>query len=420
MSRTGEKETGVATTEVDPNEVVGRLILDPEARANPYPTYDQIRDIGGIYAEDIGIWMVASYAHCDHVMRHHSLVRKHKDSWQRFGEINGATGRLWYEERARSMLWLDPPDHGRIRGLVSKAFTPRYLARLRPRIVEIVDELISAIEKRGEADIINDLALPLPMRVICDMLGVPSADRDDFRRWTTALAATLEPLPSPEVQDAADDAARGFDAYFRDLIERRRDDPGEDLLSRLIQAEQAGDQLTEEEVISTAMLLLGAGFETTTNLIGNGTLALLTHREQWEALVRDPSLAPHAVEELLRYDSPVQMATPRVARETFDVDGLHINEGDIVLPVVGGGNRDPERFEGPNSLDIDRKEPAPLSFGGGPHFCLGAALARIEGAEVFAAMATRLPGLELSEPSPKWRPLFNLRGLEELPVATGN
>jgi cytochrome P450 len=231
-----------------------------------------------------------------------------------------------------------------------------------------------------------------------------------------ALAATLEPFPSDRVQDAADEASVAFERYFTELIAKRRDDPGEDLLSRLIEVEQAGDGLTEKEVRHTASLVLGAGFETTTNLIGNGTLALLKNRDQWDALGGDDSLAHAAVEELLRYDSPVQMATPRVASEPIDTEEGTIQEGDTVVCVVGAANRDPKRYKDPASLDVRRPEPAPLSFGGGPHFCLGAALARMEGIVVFREMTRRLPKLSLVSEDPPWRETLNIRGLETLPV----
>jgi cytochrome P450 len=254
------------------------------------------------------------------------------------------------------------------------------------------------------------------MMVICDMLGVPSEDRDSFRSWTATLAATLEPFPSGPVQDAADEAIVAFIDYFRGLIADRRANLSDDLLSALIEAEQAGDRLDEHELILTSLLLLAAGFETTTNLIGNGTLALLCNREQWQKLVDQPELASRAVEELLRYDSPVQLATPRVARTEVEVDGGVMQEGEIMIPAVGAGNRDPDRFPEPQKLDVTREDVVPLSFGGGPHFCLGASLARMEGAALFECLPARIPTLDLEEQEPRWRPTMNIRGLESLAV----
>ena len=394
------------------------LLSDTSVRANPYPAYEAVRAAGGAFRSSLEFWFVSSYAECDRLMRHPDLVRKHGDSWQLRGEIMNCIGRPWFEQQARFMLFLDPPDHTRIRGLVRQAFTPRFLQRLRPQIEERVDELVNRMVEEEGGDLIDRVALPLPMMVICDMLGVPVEDRDSFRRWTVALAATLEPFPSPEVQDAADEAMVEFESYFTELVQERRGTPSDDLLSRMIEAEQEGDQLNENELVLAAILLLAAGFETTTNLIGNGTLALLCNRDQWEKLVADPGLAPGAVEELLRYDSPVQMATPRVARASVEIDGGVIEEGQGMIPMVGAGNRDAQRYDDPDRLDITRTDVAPLSFGGGPHFCLGAGLARMEGAALFAQLPKRLPTLHLEEQDPQWRPTLNIRGLEELQVAT--
>jgi cytochrome P450 len=314
------------------------------------------------------------------------------------------------------MLWLDPPDHTRLRGLVSKAFTPRYVAKLHDRVSEIVDELVARLAEAGEVDFIEDFAFQLPITIICDMLGIPAEDRDSFRVWTVEIAQTLEPLPPEHVQNAADEATLKLTAYLRDLVAARRDTGGDDLLGQLIHAEEEGQRLTADEIVSTAGLLLGAGFETTTNLLGNGMLALLRHPDQWSLLKKDPSLAAAAVEELLRYDSPVQMATPRVANAPVEAAGHTIQPGDVVVAVIAAGNRDPQRYSHPDVVDIERPDPAPLSFGGGPHFCLGAALARMEGAVAFQALATKLPTLELVEDDPQWRRALNLRGLESLRV----
>lgn len=334
------------------------LLDDQSVRANPYPAYESIRAVGPAFRSSLEFWFVSSYPECDRLMRHPDLVRKHENSWELRGEIMGCIGRPWFEQQGRFMLFLDPPDHTRIRGLVRQAFTPRYLQHLRPQIEQRVDELLDRMVEGGGGDLINDLALPLPMMVICDMLGVPVDDRESFRRWTVALAATLEPFPAPEVQDGADEAIVEFESYFSDLIRARRGDPRDDLLSRLIEAEASGDKLNESELILAAILLLAAGFETTTNLIGNGTLALLSNRAQWTKLVEDPSLAPGAVEELLRYDSPVQLATPRVARTAVEVEGGVIEEGQVMIPMVGAGNRDPQRYENPEGLDITRRRRA--------------------------------------------------------------
>lgn len=405
-----------ATTQADLDQEILKLITDPATRANPYPVYDAVREFGGARLTDIGFWFVTSYKPVAEILRHPALQRRHGDSWEMRGMLFNALGRPWWEAQSKSMLWLDNPDHNRIRRLVSHAFTPRYLARLRDRVRDMVEGLVDDLERRDEFDLIEEFALPLPMMVITEMLGVPDEARRDFREWTVALAATLEPFPSAEVQDRADVAAEAFSSYFSDLIERRRGQEGSDLMSELIRVEEEGEKLSHEELIHTAILVLGAGFETTTNLIGNGTYAFMQQRDQWDALVRDPSLAPGAVEEMLRYDSPVQSAPPRLVTRDVSIQGIDFSEGDSILPIVAGANRDPERYENPNEVDIRRADPAPLSFGGGPHFCIGASLARMEGAIAFEALARRMPDIGLGDETPRWRETFNLRGLESLPL----
>ena len=394
-----------------------RLVFDPVARANPYEAYDVMRGHDPVYRSPIGPWMVTSYDECARLLRDPRLTRRFEDSWEQRAILQNSVGRLWFEAQDRSMLWLDPPDHTRLRGLVSKAFTPRYVSRLRDRVSEIVDRLVSALQDGGEVDFISAFAYRLPIIVICDMLGIPSHDRDKFRQWTVAIGQTLEPLPPDDVQDAADEAALKLASYLHALVDERRHTPGDDLLGELIRAEEESHRLTQAEIVATAGLLLGAGFETTANLLGNGMLALLRHPDQWALLTQEPARAAAAVEELLRYDSPVQIATPRVANAPVAAGGQTIGPGDTVLSMVAAGNRDPLRFEAPNVVDLQRPDPAPLSFGGGPHFCLGAALARMEAAVAFEALARRLPHLELSETDPRWRRALNLRGLESLRVS---
>jgi cytochrome P450 len=314
------------------------------------------------------------------------------------------------------MLWLDPPDHARIRGLVSQSFNARYIEEQRAGIQVVVDDLIDKMAGAGTVDFVQAFALALPMTVICDMLGIPPEDRHDFRAWTAGAGGTLEPMPAPDIQDAADRATEALAGYFSDLIEKRRGTPGDDLLTQLIAAESEEGRLSHEELISNAVLLLAAGFETTTNLLGNGLLALLRNPEQWRRLAEQPELAGNATEELLRYDSPVQMATPRVATSDIEIDGHMIPEGETVVAIVGAGNRDPQRFDQPDHLDVGRTDPSPLSFGAGPHFCLGAALARLEGMVAFETLARRLPRLELVDAEPTWLPTLNLHGVKSLRV----
>jgi cytochrome P450 len=385
-------------------------------RANPYPLYVTMRQ-NPVHQSVLEAWFVTSYAGCDRVLRHPAFKRGHGDSWERRAALQNAAGRHWWEHQQRWMLWLDPPDHGRIRSLVSRAFTPRYVDAMRPRVAALVDSLLDSMLGAGEVDFVDAFALPVPITVICDMLGVPDEARRDFRAWTLKSAGTLQPLPSEDAQDAADVATAALEAYFTELVEIRRRDPGDDLLSAMIAAEEGGERLSLEELIANAVLLLAAGFETTTNLLGNGMLALLRNPAEWRRLVDAPSLAANACEELLRYDSSVQFAGPRVvAAESVEIDGTLVPEGSLVLTLVGAGNRDPRRFDEPDRLDVARENPAPLSFGAGPHFCLGAALARMETTIALEALARRAPHIELLDAEPPWLSSQNIHGVESLRV----
>jgi cytochrome P450 len=404
-----------STTDATADQAVQLLITDPATRADPYSVYASLRE-RPLYRTEVEIWFASTYSTCNQVVRHPRFLRRHGDSWERRLALSGSVGRRWVEDQARWMLWLDPPDHARIRGLVGQSFSARYIEEQRSAVRSVVDGLIDKIAGAGEIDFVPEFALALPMTVICDMLGIPPADRRDFRAWTSGAGGTLEPMPAPEVQDSADRSSAAFEAYFTALIEERRRTPGDDLITKLITAESEEGKLSHEELISNAVLLLAAGFETTTNLLGNGLLALLRNPAQWRRLREEPGIAANATEELLRYDSPVQMATPRVATVDAEIDGYVIPEGETVVAIVASGNRDPQRFHDADRLDLGRADPAPLSFGAGPHFCLGAALARLEGAEAFEALTRRLPDLELVEAEPKWLPTLNLHGVQGLMV----
>jgi cytochrome P450 len=397
------------------DEAVQLLIIDPATRANPYSVYDRLRATG-IHRSPFEIWFAATYSACHQVVRHPGFRRRHGDSWERRAVLSDSLGRPWLVDQERWMLWLDPPDHARIRSLVGQSFSARYIEEQRARVSAVVDDLIDKIAGAGDVDFIQAFALALPMTVICDILGIPPADRLDFRAWTVEAGGTLEPMPTPEVQAAADRSTKHLTAYFSDLVEERRRTPGDDLLTKLIAAESEEGRLSHEELISNAILLLAAGFETTTNLLGNGLLALLRNPDQWRRLGEQPELSSNATEELLRYDSPVQLATPRVATTDIEIDGHVIPEGETVVAAVGSGNRDPEHFDRADRLDVGRADPSPLSFGAGPHFCIGAALARLEGAVAFETLARRLPHLELVDAEPPWLPTLNLHGVRSLTV----
>jgi cytochrome P450 len=313
------------------------------------------------------------------------------------------------------MLLKDPPDHTRLRTLVHKAFTPRMIERLRETIQTYTNSLLDTAQESGKMDVIEDLAFPVPVTVIADLLGVPASDRETFRRWSRDLAHTLELTDVEEIYVRGSGATVEFAAYFRELAAERRRIPREDLLSALVAVEAEGDRLTEDELIAMCILLLIAGHETTVNLIGNGTLALLRNPDQFRKLQEDPALVKPAVEELLRYDSPVQMTT-RWVMEDLEFNGHPMKKGQQVATLLGAANRDPERFENPDTLDITRDDNHHLAFGNGIHFCLGAPLARLEGQIVIGTLARRFPKMELTTDSPPYRDTYVLRGLQNLPV----
>ncbi len=326
---------------------------------------------------------------------------------QMYPQFASESARLMMQQ----MMDLDPPEHTRLRQLVSKAFTPRMIEQLRPQIQRLTDELLDRVEPRGQMDLIADFAGPLPVRVISEMLGVPLEDSDKFRTWSHALVSSETSTQLPPETDQ-------FIAYVRTLIAEKRSHPDEKLLSQLIRIEEAGDRLSEGELISMTLLLLVAGYETTVNLIGNGTLDLLLHPQQMNRLQADPSLITATVEELLRYSAPITM-TRRLAGEDVELYGKHIAKGDAVYLALMAANADPAHFSAPEELNITREEQDHLAFGKGIHTCLGAPLARLEGQIAIGTLLRRLPDLHLTvRPEElKWRPSLGFRGLQALPVA---
>ena len=387
--------------------------LLPEFHANPYPFYRALREEDPVHESPFGFWVCTRYDDAVMILRD-----------PRFGREGMATlmearlGLTQDASRSRDMLFQDPPDHTRLRGLVSRAFTPRVVEVMRPHIQEIVDGLLDRVEGARRMDVIEDLAYPLPVKVICEMLGVPESDQDVFKHWSTDIARSLDAAVLPAGSDVI---PRGRDArlaladYFRGLIATRRKAPKADLLSGLIAAEEEGHKLSEGELISTCMLLLIAGHETTVNLIGNGLLALLQHPDQLQALRNEPALLQTAVEELLRFDGPVQR-TGRMTTTEVEIGGKAIPKDSVVVSVIGAANRDPKYFSDPDRLDISRKENRHIAFGFGIHFCLGAPLARIEGQIAIGTLMRRLPRLKPVSDIPHWRESSTLRGLKTLPV----
>lgn len=385
----------------------------PEFRANPYPYYDLMRQHAPIfYWPDWDIWFLFRHAECSALLRDNRLGRGEMVASASFPPQQAAL----VEMQSRWMLLKDPPDHTRLRSLVHKAFTPRMIAQLRAQIQSLTDDLLDAVEGRNEIDLIAALAYPLPVNVICAMLGVPPEDHARFHLWSDAIARSLDLTDVTAVYDRASEAAAELTLYLGDLLAERRARPRGDLFSALAAVEEAGDRLTREELFATCALLLIAGHETTVNLIGNGTLALLRHPDQWAALGENPALVPSAVEELLRYDSPVQM-TARIALEEIRLGDVTFRAGQQVAFLLGSANHDPEQFANPQTLDLARGENRHLAFGGGIHYCLGAPLARLEGEIAFGTLARRLPNLALASDGVTYRDNFVLRGLESLPLS---
>ena len=397
---------------VDADSLLVELVATPEGRADPYPRYAALRAAAPVHRSAMGFWALSRFDDCQHLLRHSGVGK----DFSHTGTAGLNAAQQAAEQRFRSdrsnMLTTDPPDHTRLRGLATRAFTPRTVEGLRPRIEALVDELLDAIGT-GEVDVMDALAFPLPVTVIGEMLGVPPVDRPALRPLVRDVTAVLELVLTPESLAAASAADVALADYFAGLVADRRAHPGDDLLSRLIEAEDQGDQLTEHELISTAILLFAAGFETTTHLIGNGLLALLRHPDQLARLRADRTMIRPAVEELLRFDSPVQIAL-RTAYQDLSFGGQTIEAGSVVLAMLGAANRDPARFHDPETLDLSRDDGPPMSFGGGIHFCLGAALARLEGQVVFDRLLDRFATIELVGPPPTHRDSLTLRGLVDL------
>ncbi len=393
------------------------VLATPEGQADPYPFYARMRSEARVSRTSFGPYLVNGYEESLGVLRDPRLGRGigiESTSTGIFDDTGTRRGEF-FEASQHNMLMADPPDHTRLRRLVSRSFTPRQVERLRPAVHRLVDGLIDTMAARGEVDFIADFALPLPMAVIGELVGVPGSEQAALQPQVRAAAKGIEPMLSEEETDASLDAIAHLAEYFTGLLDERRRSPRDDLLSALVQARENDDRLTDEEITSTAILLFSAGFETTTNLLGNGLLALLRHPDQLEDWRRHPELAPSAVEELLRFDSPVQFNL-RTALEPADLLGEPLGRGDRIIVLQGAANRDPRRFDRPEQLDLRRTDNVPLSFGWGIHHCIGAPLARMEGEIAFNALLARLSTVELVGDEPHWRPSFTLRGLLDLPV----
>jgi cytochrome P450 len=383
-----------------------------QIRDNPYPLYSQLLAFAPVQWNDVlHAWTLARYA--DVV----ATLTDARFSAERSAGETRPTGGAPRLTAVRSMLVSDPPDHTRLRALVQKAFTPRMVEQLRPRIIAIVGELLDRMaERSGAVDLIGDFAYPLPVVIIAELLGVPAEDRVKFHAWSGVVAASLDPLISESLASQVGDARDALHAYLRGIIAERRRAPRADLISALVAVEEQGDVLSEPELVIMCTLVLIAGHETTVNLIGNGMLALLRHPDELARLRADAALITSAVEELLRFDSPVQL-TARIALENLQVGGRTIERGQWVLALLGAANHDPAQFPDPEKLDLTRTPNNHVAFGRGIHFCLGAPLARLEAQIAIAALVRRYPTLTLAG-EPVRRNQITLRGLSSLPVAT--
>jgi cytochrome P450 len=395
-------------------------VAAPQFKANPFPFYARLRAEAPVFRVTVRLpdkqdaWLVTRYDDVISALKDPRLIKNrfralNPDQVEKLPWVATILGPLLH-----NLLDRDPPDHTRLRALVHQAFTPRLVERLRERIQTLADGLLEASQRESSMDLVARYALPIPVTIIAQMLGVPSKDQARFQRWSNRIVSAI----GGSILFALPSLWR-FVRYIRKLIEHKRASPQDDLLSALIQAEEAGDKLSADELLSMVFLLLIAGHETTVNLIASGTLALLQHPEQLERLRQDPSLIKPAVEELLRYCSPVEMATERFAREDLTIAGTKITRGQLVLGVLASANRDEQHFANPDTLDLAREPNKHLSFGFGIHYCLGAPLARLEGEIALLTLLRRLPHLRLAQPaeSLRWHRGMILRRLQKLPVA---
>jgi pimeloyl-[acyl-carrier protein] synthase len=390
-------------------------LLDPEVLANPYPLYHRLRTEDPVHWDPyLHTWIVTRYADVITVLQHFSASRT--PTPEQLTALGLSKLVPFAQVLVRQMLFLDPPAHGRIRSLASNAFTPRRVESLRLHIQDIMDSLMDAVQDKGRMDVITDLAYPLPAIVTAEMLGLPTSDWQQLVAWSADFAEVLgnfqhNPEGAPRVLRSLEEMTE----YFRAAIREHQEHPRDDLISAFLVAEHEGDRLTEEEVVANSIMVMTGGQETTTNLIGNGILTLLRNPDQLEPLRTDPDLIPNAIEELLRYESPIQY-TSRLAPDDVVLGGKTIRKRQAVIAVMGAANRDPERFPEPDRLDISRQDNRHLAFAWAAHFCFGAPLARLEGHVAFETILRRMPNLRL-EPGPvKWRANLGFRGLTTLPV----
>ena len=390
-----------------------------EIRADPYPFYAQLRSQDPVHWDEmLGFWVLTRYADIASVYADARFSRAQglRRGFERLPEAEQEIAESVYQTFSKTMFYSDPPYHTRLRGLVNNAFTPNAVEQMRPHVQRMVDSLLDAVQTQGEMDAIHDLAHPLPILVISQMLGLPAEERGRFKQWSDDLFAILGSVPHvPEAMEHASRSLAELTDYLTALSRSRRQEPQNDLIGALVGAVEEGERLTQEELIANVTILLSAGHETTSNLIGNGLLALLRNPDQMQMLRDHPRLVAPAVEEMMRYDNPVQIAY-RSAAEDVEIGGKHIRKGQLVNSVLAAGNRDPERFSGPDRFDITRDEGRHLGFGLGIHFCIGAPLVRLEAQLAFSTILRRFPELHLATENLEWQehPIF--RGVKSLPL----
>lgn len=384
----------------------------PEYIADPYPLLRHIRETDPVHRSKMG-WLVTRYDDAAAVLRGSRvwgapLAPKHRLSLYGPGPM--------YEYASRRMTGYNPPEHTRLRSLVTKSFSAKRVEALRPQIQKIADVLLNSVRGAHEFDVIETLAHPLPCQVICDLIGVPLSDSPQLSSWTGAIQSVLGPAARPEHIAVANEAASEFMSYIRALVSRRRAAPGDDMLSGLIAAEEDGQRLTEDELVATVLFLFTAGHSTTRDLVGGGLLALINNREQWDHLVRDPSMVAGATDECLRYAPPVPLFGRRALHDTA-LAGMPIAAGEVIWLSIAAANRDPRRFPNPDQFDIGRLDNEHLTFGGGIHYCVGAMLAQTEANVIFATLARRYPKMRLAEQTIEWRDAIAFRGPRSLRIA---
>ncbi|HKR60004.1 MAG TPA: cytochrome P450 [Pyrinomonadaceae bacterium] len=400
-------------------------IVSAQFKANPFPFLARLRTSEPVHRTTLPdktpVWLLTRYEDVNALLRDERFTKNRRSALTPDQLRTLPWTPPMFRPLERNMLDLDPPDHTRLRSLVHKAFTPRLVDQMRSRGQTVADELLDAVTGVGQFDLIKDYALPLPMTIITEILGVPTSDRHKFHKWSQAIVSLSSPNLPLLMTLHVIPSIWSFIRYLRRFFKIRRRDPRDDLVSALIKAEEAGDKLSEDELLAMVFLLLIAGHETTVNLIGSGVLALLENHEQMNKLRNDPVLIKSAVEELLRYTAPVFMTTERYAREDSTIHGITIPRGEMTLGVIGSANRDETVFEEPDQLNVTREPNKHLSFGQGIHFCLGAPLARMEAQIAINTLLRRFPDLHLSvaQESLRWRPSIFLRGLETLPVTFG-